>query len=1008
MDLIDWQCRLEAHFRELRARRSAEVGEHPIFALEHGLDEREVREVAMAIRAQILSGEPCWEHRLPWVVYATEFGYLYSGDEYWQTFEEKTPGWLARGERHWIRRCFRDFQQRYRGAEPTGPWSRHFSIICWPITHAIVPQDLQRQLAKVLYEVRHVLTSDVLSSPRNLGEMIAGRSWGTSSRFQQLTQEPLLIGQIASALLLEGQGEASSLILPVTLHRLARDLDRERRSRSWMKDARGHAKRVVRFQRGTSTGGEASAEGENDEDQDRQHKRLGAEPRLLLRPKGDKQWEVSLELPDFSHVLTRFPSLREPLVNSQCRVAGSSGRPLARGRLLYGPQRILLRKWPPDDQPLLKFEQSTAELDFLLKTECYLRAGPTWLFKIASDGLAYELHSARVRAGKKYLLVSREPLPAVDHQFVTPVSIECEGVDGLLFDLPDALTPEISGLLDSLGIQMAGMVEIWPAGLVPARWDGEGSAEWLSTDTPCVGVRADHIIQSFAAQLNNEALELKPSRPGEPVFIDLSWLGVGQHVLSVSARGVSADSEAAPAILNIQIREPRSWVPRGNSQSALMVVVDPGRPTLEQLWQGDVEIEIHGPRRRKIECIVALYRKGDTLPHFKRELPPLKIPVSAREWEEFFEAQFRNHRDFQNAYDLAHRCEVHFRGGELGGYTLSVEREFVPLRWVVSQSTEDFCLRVINDTGELGTTEVRSFDFHAPDQERILDATPFLKKEGFEAETGLYAAYAGDYRKAIVVPPTTVHAFKDLAPKPKLRSWRRTRSDILELIGLFELWASARLTGGGNILARERRRRVLEALLEETVGLICGKHWRKVERGFQGSTEDGGLEAVRRAISNARIGTKLACDLRSLVADLVEIPATKRVLEFARLAHRYLGLPAPPFSGTHGLMPSDINKLRLSEGARRAALVVHEKPEGLHLPEGPENPLWLSELALRLASNPVGLISWAGEYVEEGLQRLLDGPELARAARFLVLVSRQEYGWESRRPGELYEGWDWQ
>ncbi|MCP4654320.1 MAG: hypothetical protein GY856_02760 [bacterium] len=124
---------------------------------------------------------------LPWTVFAAELGYLYSGDEYWQTFEERTPGWLVHGHRHWVRRCFRDFQKRYGGAEPKGPWACQFSIICWPITHAILPQDLQRQLAKLLYELRHVTSSEALASPRHLGELIANRSWGTSSGRQGQT-----------------------------------------------------------------------------------------------------------------------------------------------------------------------------------------------------------------------------------------------------------------------------------------------------------------------------------------------------------------------------------------------------------------------------------------------------------------------------------------------------------------------------------------------------------------------------------------------------------------------------------------------------------------------------------------------------------------------------------------------------------------------------------------------------------------------------------------------------
>src|SRR5712692_10260425 len=41
----------------------------------------------------------------------------------------RKPG---RGRREWIRECFLRFQRRFGGAQPSGVWAEHFSIICWP------------------------------------------------------------------------------------------------------------------------------------------------------------------------------------------------------------------------------------------------------------------------------------------------------------------------------------------------------------------------------------------------------------------------------------------------------------------------------------------------------------------------------------------------------------------------------------------------------------------------------------------------------------------------------------------------------------------------------------------------------------------------------------------------------------------------------------------------------------------------------------------------------------
>lgn len=322
--LQEFERRLLAHFDHLRRNRPEGK---PIFALEHGLEVAEVRDLATAICAHVLTRAPSSEHSLSWIVYASELGYRYAGDEYWQTFEEATPGWVLHGKRQWLRERFQWFHQRYQAAKPTGSWAGHFSIICWPITHAVLPRDLQRQLARVLYQLRHAFSADLLASPGRLGEMIAAKSWEGTSRFQNLAQETPLIGQIAAALLLEGQQGSAGLLLPSTLRRIGADLDRERAAREWLRGARSLAQERGSFH-GLSLPRTLGAVSQ-------QRARevitvLGIEPRLLLRPRevGGSSWDVFLELPDLQHLLLRFPEMRGALVESRCTVAGAAGRPL--------------------------------------------------------------------------------------------------------------------------------------------------------------------------------------------------------------------------------------------------------------------------------------------------------------------------------------------------------------------------------------------------------------------------------------------------------------------------------------------------------------------------------------------------------------------------------------------------------------------------------------------------------------------------------------------------------
>ena len=557
-ELRQWQERLASHFATLKESRAADGSSRRLFALEHGLDPGEVQALEHAARADIRYQSPSRRHSLVWIVYSSELGYRYSGDEYWRTFEQDTPGWVQNGNRNQVREFYRQFQRDFDGAQPSGAWAAHFSIICWPLTHAILPKDLQLQLARTLYELRNHFSRNILESTESLGELIAARSWNATSRFQNFVQEKQLVGQIAAALLLQHESGAADLIYPDTLRRIREDVDHQRQAREWLRSARQSAGERVRARRlglpGLTTPTPSISPLVEARDE---VTKLGIEPRLTLRPKAslEQAWDVSLEIPDLSAVVSRFPETAEVLSGSRCTVAGSSGRPLARGRLLYGPQRVTLHRWPHSDEVLLQFEEDVPQLDFLLRTECLLRPGPKWLFSIASDGLAYECRSLRVRPGESYILVgTASQMPSNDH--IVPIQLNCEGVHGALINLPDALTLEWEETLRHLGLDQSRTVEVWPAGLAPATWDGEGYGEWLELDIPCLAIRSDHPLASLSAsiRINEEhVLELTLVEPEKPVFLELPQLPVGVHRLHISTQSMAGEHTSTIGDLDIVI-----------------------------------------------------------------------------------------------------------------------------------------------------------------------------------------------------------------------------------------------------------------------------------------------------------------------------------------------------------------------------------------------------------------------------------------------------------------------
>ena len=989
MTLGEWQSRLKAHFEDLRRARSASIGDKPIFALEHGLDGHERDALAAGVRAHVAKAPPSKDHALPWIVYAAEIGYHYAGDEYWQTFTEATPGWKLHGERDWIRERFRAFHTQFGGAKPFGSWASNFSIICWPITHAILPRDLQRQLAEVLYYMRDQFSAELLTSPITLGERIAARSWNATSRFQKLAEEPLLIGQIATALLLQGAQGSESLILPSTLKRIGADLDRVHTAREWLRGAQRVAQQRVQF-RGLSSWATPSAGLGRPSPVDRAREQVTAlaiEPRLVLRPSSADSWDVLLEIPDLSHLLVKFPAFRNVLTESRCIVAGSSGRPLARGALLHGPLLVSLRSWPSLSDVLLTFEQTVPrELEYLLSAECLLRPGPRWLFRVASDDLAYELRGNLVRPGQSYVLVSASG-PFKASPGVTPQRFACEGIQGVRLDVPSAVPEHWAGQLEQLGLSQARNVHVWPAGLAAASWDGEGRAEWLTTERPCIGIRPDHAIAGITVTLGSaevRRLDVASPTPGAPIYIELPPLSAGRHSLRVSARPIGASADEHAGGLDIVIREPRGWVPGVSSPGALRITVDPPSPTLEQLWEGRAAIEIRGPAGRRVVPTVSLFERRSEMPRLRKRLPPLPLPADAEVWRGHFKKHFRDAKDVQNLYDPAHTCHVELNAEELGTFSVTCEREFAPLRWVVRHRGTGDELTLVDDSGSPTPPEVSWYEFNAPDIPTRLDSSSFSAGSSVPSSGGLYRARAGQSECVVILSPATrSRTLQELCVEPNVQTRPRSAAAVEELLSLIRMWSEARLTGA---LSATKRRAVLLSFIHAVFAIVGGENWSAAERMLRVQGEVASLEALKRAVSSKAPGTSLAAKLLMDSEAYAALSTSDRVVQFAATTCRLLQLEVPaPVAAARGGGDAVM---------RRGS--------------GPQHPEWLCEFALRLASAPQTLQPWVGANLRSGLERLLEQPILARAARFLVLAVDRDPSVVKSGDDRIYRGGGWE
>jgi hypothetical protein len=954
MNLNAWQERLATHFAQLRDERVNRGVHASVYALEHGLSDVDLADVSREIHAFLQNSGPSRRHYLAWVVYSAEIGYQYSGEEYWDTFGRLTPNW-DNSFRDQIRDSYYDFHLNFKATRPRGRWAEHFKIICWPITHAILPQDLQRELAQVLYELRGAFTLELLHDPDRLGKHILDAASNSGSRFRKFAEDHLLVGQISTALLLSDEERHSALILSTALDRITRDLDLNRKSRDWLSYARQRAQQVtIRGLSKSVTEYEAESILETSGSltpRQRDVLELGLEPELFLVKTGAHAWAVLLKLPDLSRLIRRFPMLRDAVANQRCTIAGAEHRSFPKGYLLYGNQEVILARWPAPDEILIKFEQPQKELDYLLTAECLLRPGPTWLFKVLADGIARHIRTGVVQPGSSYLVVSREQsaLSYSSNLKSTKIDVSCEGVRAARLDIPEVVSKTYSEELDSLHLHVAGGLEVSPVGLPAAKWDDAGFAEWLLTDQPLIRIAADFNVDGILLNLVGPCpAKMELQGPAWPLLVDLGKLDTGAYDLHVLV--CRHDSESLiSGHLQFMMREPRLWkgdTPRATPFSAH---VSPATPTLEELWEGRVSIELVSPQKHRADCQIRFYASGSAALICERQLGPLELPCSATEWSEAWQ-KITSDKQIQNAYDASAECELIVDGEELGRFVLRALRESKPLRWIVKQENSRYFLR-FEQLDDHASVVFSRYPFRSPSESSALSESPI---SGFRVseDGGLFVASTDECSASVVIPPT-IHSLKWLSADVIIPQGARSETRLSQLLRTLEVWVRSRSVG--NPFAVERKAAVKTALTNEIIGLLCGDEWLNWESKYALNLIP--LSDLKNFISPAPRHGPLGRDLVSKQPQLQARTVGEIVELLYKLCRSYLDLSVFSTARDHGVSRQE----------------------------------WAIEFAYRMFLNPEAIREWAQQDFVPGVGYLLKNSVLCRAARFTVLVSDTRY-----------------
>lgn len=937
-----FQERLHEHFLSLSKARLASG--LPVFALEHGLSEGEFALLQTSVRWLVKRRETLRQTPLPLVVYAAEIGYRYDGGEIWPIFFDETPGWVDKPHtRARIKEYFMAFAEEYSGAVPTGAWARQFSIICWPVIHAVLPKVFQRQLVEILYHNRFRLTSNVIEDSERLGLLIEGASWGASDRFRNLAQNHALIGQVATALLTADDTELADddTLLQSTVRQIVSDLSLERTARTFLREAQAATRTSFMGLRSPATRPSAGGRVE------RQIDVVDPQLRLLRSTEG---WRLILELQDLSPLVQRYPVMNNDFLHRRCRINGAQ-RVLPRSALLWPGQRVELTE-PLSDEPLLQLIGASDRTNGHLSDYCK-PPPPPWLFHV-EDGEGSVVLGRFVRPGSSYVLVTPDELTLVSNM----VELGTGSVSGLGFyriEVPEDVADADIEVLDSLGISTQTAIRVWPAGLANAGWNGEDVAVWLEGDPIVIGLDTDRKVDHLIITIDGDAQ--RASIEDRPTFLDLGTLSVGHHNVDFEAFASDATAPVAKESIRVDIR-PRSIRPgSGSLREGLVLLTSPSAPSLTDLLSGAVEIEVLGPPGETVTARVALLSRSREIP-LAENAGSATLPVSSDESLRLVSRLLRQERVHRHLEE-SDMVRVAFSHRDIGTVEVLAERLFTPLRWIVSHDDAHPVAQLIDNMDGV-SPEVEFRTLSQPDSGHRLDYDSGTAIR--LPDSGLLTATANDFSISTVVTPGTIRDFADLGARGSTIEIERRNSSadsLQELVDLASLW---RMADKPDLNASLVARRVLEAISVEVASGIGGRYWARVEH--------------RRF----KIG-QISDD--EMIRALGVTPSQRLMIEAVRRS-----LPAPESMNLRDLVATFSSIVQGAESS-----LVH-------------SDISLGEFCLRIASQPSSVADLDSNAFRYHAISMIENPITLRLARYIVFRVDDVRAAEFRTEAP-YEGFVW-
>lgn len=818
--------RLRAHFEHLKAGRDHRT-QGAVYVLEHPLTTPERAELTRLLQCACKAHSPMAEHWLAWLVFATEVGYSFSGSDYWPRLEDRIPNWIY-ADRERLASWFKRFAKEFGGAYPEGPWAAQFRLIAWPITHAILPSDLQVQLSRAIHNARHALFGIDERSDEDLGNVVADRWVPRGDRFERLLQRPAFVGTLVRLLLQRSVREQA--IADHALVRIVQDVESHTEARTWLRDARNVCQPKARLAAPVARPTPATPV------------RPRFSPDVVLHNDAGK-WSMHVRPGSAIGLVADAPQLARSLQRLRFSVAGNPNQAfLAKDLLRADPRHHPMSHLPPPGVPLLTFLPTEDSDAIVLTKDCVPASRPLWLFKVRADGDAWLQSVAAVIPGNRYLLGTQDPaqrLPGV------PLPRTCGGLRLAELNLPDVIPEAESEALSALGLAVAKRTTIRPWGILPRLWREDGFAEYVVGDVLLWRVERDHEFDALRIVVDQEPAREFPCPGAEPFVLELAGLGLGAHAVTLTtlathrARSVTTLQSMSSVGLHVYVREPSVWRPGALPSEALAVTLSPPELTLAQVLRGSADVSVEGALDDTLEVeVVVTDGAGVRHPHpILRRRPP----ISADEWHSHLEGCLKE-SDLALHALAATQAQLSIGSDHFGWHRAELAVFPESVRWSVDRRGQDFVVRLATDDAE--TPEVTFYPRETPCRAHPL---PFEDvRKGVVGSDGLYVANHAMAATSLVLSATP--ARMTLSQLQAQGAFVLEHVDAVALLECLHRWIAAPTVGR---IASSRQAQVVVALRTRLVRLVAGHDWSAAEERAQRHGRLADLDvAVAPAVRN--------------------------------------------------------------------------------------------------------------------------------------------------------------